>query len=407
MAREQTGGSYLFFIQDELPKQEAHIIQVVQCANAAANLGLPTVLAHLDKSFRAMSPISWVSPFQLQVPEHDFANFFNTQKSLKLLPLSVPWPIGRLRSKLTNSSTFICKYYFPIHLAKRTKLVHTRDWNFAKAAIKCGVPVIYECHHHEKKKYETDFVNHPLFQVAVTVVETVRENMISNGIPREKTFRIHNGYNHQFSVRHSSAASEWREKLLINKYEKLVVYAGALYPFKGIDVLLQAAKSLPTTKFALAGGPEEQLQKYKNELLEKKLVNVELLGFLPQQELASLLQAADALVHPHCLGEAATFTSPLKLFDYMASGTPIVATKIPSLVEFYASPAIAGWCEPDNPEKLIECLCSVLTTHPRKIEGYRESLDFVEQFSWENRISKILERVNPEIQQKLFLTKGC
>ncbi|HEY9762434.1 MAG TPA: glycosyltransferase family 4 protein [Trichocoleus sp.] len=400
------GGYYLFYVNDELPKPEAHIIQVVQCANAAANLGFSTVLTYLEKGFKAGNPISWVYPIRPKLPKQDFSDFFNTQNSLSLLPLSIPWPIGRIRSKLTHPSTFVCKYYFPIHLSKRTQLVHTRDWNFAKASIKSGIPVIYECHHCEKKKYEPDFVNHPLLQVAVTVVETVRENMISNGIPVEKTFRIHNGYNHQFSARHTAAAAEWREKLLVGEYEKLVVYSGALYPFKGIDLLLQVARSMPKIKFALAGGPEIQLQKYQNNIAENELINVELLGFLPQQKLASLLQSADVLVHPHCLGEAATFTSPLKLFDYMASGTPIVATKIPSLVEFYDSRAIAGWCNPDDPMEFAQCLQSVLVSYPRKIEGYRASMDFVQQFSWESRISKILDRVNPEVRQNLFATQS-
>ena len=120
-------------------------------------------------------------------------------------------------------------------------------------------------------------------------------------------------------------------------------------------------------------------------------------------ELASLLQAADVLAHPHCSGKAATFTSPLKLFDYFASGTPIVATEIPSLVEFQDTQSITAWCEPDNPSKFAECLKQVLETHPRKVEGYPDSIEFVKQFSWENRAAKILSYVDESLLPSLIV----
>ncbi len=147
---------YLFFIRDTLPQPAAHLIQTVQCANAAAHLGYPTQLAFVDRSTTAWQPWRWVNP-QPQTVNEEFAQFFNLQAGalnpLKLLPLAMPWPIDRVKHKLTNASTVACKYYWPRHLAARTALVHTRDWNFAKAALKHGVPVVFECHHHTDKPF--------------------------------------------------------------------------------------------------------------------------------------------------------------------------------------------------------------------------------------------------------------
>jgi glycosyltransferase involved in cell wall biosynthesis len=130
--------------------------------------------------------------------------------------------------------------------------------------------------------------------------------------------------------------------------------------------------------------------------------NITFLGYILHDQLASLLQAADILAHPHCSGQAATFTSPLKLFDYLASGTPIVATEISSLIQFKNTPAIAAWCEPDNPNKFAESLQQVLETHPRKIEGYQHIIEFVKQFFWENRAAKILSYVDKSFIPQLF-----
>jgi glycosyltransferase involved in cell wall biosynthesis len=117
------------------------------------------------------------------------------------------------------------------------------------------------------------------------------------------------------------------------------------------------------------------------------------LGYLTHDALASLLQAADLLVHPHLLSQEASFTSPLKFFDYMAAGTPIVATEIPPLMEFKSTGVVAGWCEPNQPMKLADCMARVLESHPYRPVGYAETMKFVQQFSWENRIAKILSHV--------------
>ncbi|HEY9296071.1 MAG TPA: glycosyl transferase family 1, partial [Phormidium sp.] len=81
-----------------------------------------------------------------------------------------------------------------------------------------------------------------------------------------------------------------------------------------------------------------------------------------------------------------------------ASGTPIVATEIPSLIEFKSTNAITLWCEPDRPTQFAQCLKQVLETHPRKPDGYSNSIDFVRQFSWENRIAKILNYVDDSMR---------
>lgn len=385
--------NYIFFTRNVLPQAQAHLVQVAHSANAAANLGYPTILIYLRQQQESLNPLELFSPFRPKPPEEKLAKFYNLQEKLKVAALPMPWPIDRIGGKLTNSSTVISKYYFPLYILPHTKIVHTRDWNFVKAAIKNGVPAIYEHHHHEQKQFEPEIVRHPLFQIAVMVADTVLESMIESGMPKEKAIKLHNGFNQIFLLRQPEAALAWRKQLLANGRQHLVVYSGALSKFKGVDLLIDVAKQLPEIQFAIAGGNESQVQSYQHLAREKQTENVTFLGYLPQNELASLLQAADILAHPHCAGKEASFTSPLKLFDYMASGTPIVATEILPLMEFKTSKAVAAWCEPDNPIQFAQCLQQVLQTHPRKIEGYADNMDFVQQFSCENRISKILSYV--------------
>jgi glycosyltransferase involved in cell wall biosynthesis len=393
---------YIFFIRDELPKPEAHLVQSTNSANAAANLGYSAILVYPCKGLAALNPFGLILPFRPRKTPETLLKYYNLQEKLKVSPLPMPWPIDYFPSKLTNSNTIASKYYFPFHILPKTKLVHSRDWNFIKAAVKNGVPAIYEHHHHEDKKFEPEIVHSPLFQISITVAETIRETMIQNGMPPEKVIKLHNGYNRLFMIRHLEQAEQWRQKLLVDgQSSHLVVYSGALQQFKGIDVLIDVAQQMPDVQFVCAGGKENEVAHYQQLAKEKQVKNIKFLGHILQKDLASLLQAADILAHPHCSGNAATFTSPLKLFDYFASGTPIVATEIPSLMEFKHTKAIAAWCQPDNPNKFAEAVMRVLETHPRKIEGYPDSIHFVKQFSWENRAAKILSYVDESFRPPL------
>ncbi|HSM83648.1 MAG TPA: glycosyltransferase [Nodosilinea sp.] len=390
---------YLFFIRDTLPQPAAHLIQTVQCANAAASLGYPAQLAFVDRGGRAWQPWRWVQP-RPQPVDGEFARFFNlpagAQNGLELLPLAMPWPIDRVRHRLTNASTVACKYYWPLHLAARTALVHTRDWNFAKAALKQGVPVVFECHHHPEKPFEPEMATHPLLQVVVTVIDTVKASIIRNGVPEKKVVTVPNGFNAGFLARHPAAAQGWRDRLLGQGFTQLVVYAGALHEFKGVDLLLEIAPRFPQVKFALAGGPAERQRHYCDRTTALGLTNVDVLGFLDQRDLAHLLQAADALAHPHLQGQAATFTSPLKLFDYLAAGPPVVASRIPSLANWPLAGQIAAWCDPNQPLAFADSLRQVLDHRPRPAAGFTPDHQVLRPYSWEARIETILAHVDAQ-----------
>ena len=393
---------YVFFTRSTLPQPEAHIVHDVNTANAVANLGYSTVLVYLNQTSLSSNPLDWFYPFRPQKPSAELVKYYNIQEKLKVLPLAMPFPISTRGGKWTNTSTVVCKYYFPIHIFPKTKILHTLDWNLVKAAIEYGIPVIYEREHYQKNKYEPDIVNSPLFQVAVTVADSVRENMIANGMPPEKIIKLHLSFNQSFSIRQPEKAKKWREKLLSSNRNKLVVYSGGLYKFKGVDLLLEVAEQLPSIQFAFAGGNDLQLSAYRQIVKEKQIDNAIFLGYLPHEQLPSLLQAADILAHPHCSGEAATFTSPLKFFEYLSSGTPIVATKIPPLLEFIQADVVAAWCETDNPNAYANALKKALETHPYKVNGYARQIDFARQFSWESRTKKIIDRVAKPIQRSLL-----
>ncbi|MBD2663965.1 hypothetical protein B6N60_05036 [Richelia sinica FACHB-800] len=391
---------YIFFSsQLSFQADTAHEIHDVLCASAAANLGYSSVLVYPDRQNKTVNPLALFYPYKIQQPDAKFMEFYDADAKLKVAALRLPWPIDRVGGKFTDSNTVITKYYFPFHILPQTKIVHTRNWNFVKAAVKNKTPTIYERHYFADKDFEKEIVSSPYFEIAITQSEPIRQSLIEKGIPPEKVVWLHNGFNQSFLNRQPQAADKWRQELLTNGRKHLVVYSGALYPFKGIDVLIDAAKELPEIQFAITGGTDSQVQNYQQQARDKHVENVKFLGWiLPRDRLVSLFQASDILAHPHCSGKSADFTNPVKFFQYMASGTPIVATEILPLMEFKKSPLIASWCEPDNSHKLAETIRHTLEKYPRKIEGYVKTIDFAQQFSWENRITKILSYVREDMR---------
>lgn len=119
-----------------------------------------------------------------------------------------------------------------------------------------------------------------------------------------------------------------RERLDPGGLRKIVMYTGTLEPYQGIPLLLDSMERLGGGYLlVLAGGTTEQVEILRRTLasrgLEERIV---LLGRQPAAEIPSLLQAADVLASPRTRGT----NIPLKVYSYLASGVPVVATDLPT-----------------------------------------------------------------------------
>ncbi len=397
---------YLYYSQQlSLQPGSAHEIHDVLCANAAANLGYRAILAYPNTAANWLNPLSWLAPARSQSPDTYFQEFYNTDAALTVAPLPVPTSALQKKSKFLDANTLACKYYLPVHLAKKSAIAHTRNWNFVKACVKNNLPVVFEQHYYGKQRFEPDIVNHPCFQVAITQSPLTRKSLIECGMPVEKAVWMHNGFSPSFLQRQPVEAQVWRDQLLSADRQKLVLYSGALENFKGIDVLIAAAKELPGVQVAMTGGTPEQVAHYQQKARDLGVDNVKFLGWIhPRSRLISLFQAADVLAHPHCSGHSADFTNPVKLFQYFASGTPIAATEILPLKEFQTPQLAVTWCPPDDPVQFAQCVQQALATYPHRQGGYAQNIDFAAQFTWENRIERILSYVDEKVRSQLHPT---
>lgn len=183
------------------------------------------------------------------------------------------------------------------------------------------------------------------------------------------------------------------------EFKKTIYYVGQLHPWKGVNVLIRAMKHVEGAQLVIVGGitGEGGVDRYADELkklAEKEEVRDKIFfqGFVPYEKTRDCLAKARVLVIPLPNNmQARYFTSPLKLFEYMASKRPIVATDLPSIQEILRDGENAILVEPDDPEALARGIKKVLNNPAlaRQISE-RAYLD-VQRYSWDHRAKEILE----------------
>ncbi len=178
-----------------------------------------------------------------------------------------------------------------------------------------------------------------------------------------------------------------REALGLLQDKQIALYAGHLYGWKGTRTLVEAARLVPDLSVVLVGGtPDEQ------KLLGKVPDNVLMVGHKHRRDVEKYLAAADMLVLPNTKKseESAQFTSPLKMFEYMASGTPIISSDLPSLREVLSGDT-AYFVEPDSARSLAEALRVGVSTSDEASAKAARALDESRHYTWRMHAVKVSE----------------
>jgi glycosyltransferase involved in cell wall biosynthesis len=143
-----------------------------------------------------------------------------------------------------------------------------------------------------------------------------------------------------------------------------VLYAGQLYPWKGVDVLVEAMAAVPQARLVILGGLEGEPDTARVQALVRArglLDRTEMPGTVPPARVAQELHRAAVVAVPF-LATAMTerHTSPLKAFEAMAAGRPIVASDLPSSREVLRHEHNALLFPPGSPADLAAALRRVL-----------------------------------------------
>ena len=183
-----------------------------------------------------------------------------------------------------------------------------------------------------------------------------------------------------------------RTELGIPKSAPVVCYLGHLYPWKGVDTLVAAARGAsPDIQWIIVGGIPPDLDRIRAAASD--LPNVHLTGHLPPDDARKYLVAADIAVIPFSARQviAREHTSPLKLFEYMAAERPIVASDLPSLREVLHDECNALLVAPDEPSALASAVTRLMTDKALAARLANAARLEVESRTWTQRAAAIRE----------------
>lgn len=189
--------------------------------------------------------------------------------------------------------------------------------------------------------------------------------------------------------------SQARQQLGLS--EALTVgYTGHLYPGRGIDLLFELAKRNRDTQFLWAGGTESSVESWKRKLESDNVTNVVLTGFISQEELPLYQAACEILVMPYektitvsSGAHTEKFASPMKVFEYMASGRAILSSDLPVLREVLHE-GIAAFALPEDLESWDRQLKDLMADPKLRSDFAKASRAEAGKYSWEARAGRAL-----------------
>jgi glycosyltransferase involved in cell wall biosynthesis len=369
----------VYITNNRLPTEKAHGIQIAKMCEAFVGDGVDLKLVYPKRR----------NPF-----DGDFFDYYKLDKSFELIQIwsfDLVGIIPRIGFRI-QSLTFAISSYLYLLKDKYKGIVYSRDpFSSLLLLFNKKIKVVFEIHSLPREiKFYHRFLFSRVYKF-VAISNGLKNDLIKLDIPDYKIFVDPDGVDLKTFQNIHKSKEELRDKLDLPQDKKIILYTGHLYSWKGAHTLARASKHLPS-KFVMVfvGGTEGDLKKFTRFIGENKFKNVILLGYQKPEKIPYYLKAADILVLPNSGKEkiSSHYTSPMKLFEYMASGVPIIASNLPSIKEVLDNKN-AIFFESDNSEDLAEKIQKSLKDINLLDKISNNALRDIKEYTWRKRAERI------------------
>lgn len=366
----------LYVFPEPLPLERARGLQVAQTVRALAEQGVDVDLCYVPAAGDPFAACDIAKP-----------------ENVTLAPLSrsLPWPLQAIHSNR----------FFATRVARRLRrhpvdAIMARHLKIALALLQGfpHIPLLYEAHEvfadtaRASRRAQVAELEGAVVQRARAVVANSRataEGLRARyGLAREIQV-IPNGVDYRSLV----PERDW------SRAAERIVYAGSFFGWKGVDDLVAAAGELPGLRITLLGGDEDSVRRLRDQATPEG-ASLDFAGRVSPKRVAEALASACIAVLPNRDDPDSRFTSPIKLFEYMAAGCAIVASDLPSLREVLAEDE-AIWVRPGNPASLAQGIRR-LVSDPELARGLgKRAREKARGYTWRaraERLALLLHRVS-------------
>jgi glycosyltransferase involved in cell wall biosynthesis len=241
----------------------------------------------------------------------------------------------------------------------------------------------------------------------VVVSDVLREQLLERGIEADRVRVNPNAVDPDFFYPGRGGASG-RMELEAKPDEVLIGFVGSFSLWHGIEVLQQAIVKLLSSasplrlRFVLMGDGLLHAEMRAALAAYVSTGDVIFTGLLPREKVAEYLDACDILVSPHIPMPDGSrfFGSPTKLFEYMAMGKGIIASRLDQLAEILEHNQTAWLVTPGDVDELAEAILRLAQdSEKRAALGSAARRVVVEQHSWSHNVACALADLAPKREQ--------
>jgi glycosyltransferase involved in cell wall biosynthesis len=195
-------------------------------------------------------------------------------------------------------------------------------------------------------------------QSVITICQELQDTVVEMGAG-DRSLLIENVMGGDVDEAPSRPTSEIRTAWGIAPDAPLALYTGTFEAYQGVDLLIEAAailaRSRPQARILVVGGEPQQVDRARARAREQGAADVMVFtGQQPAREIPSFVQACDVLVSPRIRGT----NTPLKIYSYLRSGRPILATNLLTHTQVL-TPDIAALVTPE-PQPFADALAALL-----------------------------------------------
>jgi len=362
-----------YIVNARIPTEKAHGFQVAKVCEALSDPG---------------HKVSLIVPNRSNQISEDYFSYYQVRRNIEVKKLSVfDWGF-----RIQSFSFLLSLMCFS---PSKDTIIITRDPEIAFLFIHRGYVVFYYAHRWPQSK-------NTLFKFLLKGVSGI----ICNSKGTEDEFRRNKFLNTLIvpnavdlsDYAHIEDRSILRTKLHLPHDKHISMYVGHLYTWKGIDVVIESARLLHTRSkyvFVIVGGTEADISKYKDIVSREGINNVLIVGHVNHSMIPKYLTASDVLLLPNIPSskESEYYTSPIKMFEYMASGIPIIASDMPSIREVL-NDTKATLIPAGNARVLADTIIKSTTDYSKFTAKAEVARNEVKAYTWSNLASKIVNFVN-------------
>ena len=367
-----------------IPSRTANSIHVMKMCQAFAKKGHKVVLIVPDRKKETEPGVK------------DIFCYYNVDKcfEIKKLPFINP---GDSKLLYIISTSFYCPFLLREIAYLKPDAVYGRDIIGCYLAVFLGYSSIFESHRPVWFGRLESFVFSRMlkcesFYKLVVITEALKAEYLQSY--RIESHKIQVAPDGSDDVTDLEQIEHWPGR----KDVLQVGYVGHLYPGKGMEVVTALTRQMPEVDFHIIGGMERDIAFWKNEV---KSDNIFFHGFVPQNRVSRHINSLHVCLLPNqekilAYGSndrpsrnISDYTSPLKLFDYMAHKKAIIASDLPILREVL-NETNALLVKHDDIRAWSAAIDSLRNDDLREKIGDSAYKDFLKNYTWDIRARNVL-----------------